>query len=71
MHDDDGISNPSGNPTFDEVCACRVNIQHPGETASERSDPDNPSAISAWPDGGRPRSATLAIRRIDGGLVGS
>ena len=48
-----------------------VNIQHPGETASERSDPDNPSAISAWPDGGRPRSATLAIRRIDGGLIGS
>jgi secreted PhoX family phosphatase len=51
-----------------------VNIQHPGETASERSDPDKPLAISRWPDGasaGRPRSATLAIRRKDGGVVGT
>jgi secreted PhoX family phosphatase len=51
-----------------------VNIQHPGETASERSDPDKPLAISKWPDGakaGRPRSATLAIRRKDGGVVGT
>jgi secreted PhoX family phosphatase len=51
-----------------------VNIQHPGETASERSDPDKPLAISRWPEGakaGRPRSATLAIRRKDGGVVGT
>jgi uncharacterized protein len=51
-----------------------VNIQHPGETASERSDPDKPQAISTWPDGpagGRPRSATLMIRRKDGGVVGT
>lgn len=55
-----------------------VNIQHPGETASERSDPAAPTAISAWPAnqfpqhaGGRPRSATLVIRRADGGLVGT
>lgn len=49
-----------------------INIQHPGETASERSDPDNPTAISTWPDGGgRPRSATVAIRRQDGGLIGT
>jgi secreted PhoX family phosphatase len=51
-----------------------VNIQHPGETPGERSDPSNPKAISAWPDGaqgGRPRSATLAIRRIDGGVIGT
>jgi uncharacterized protein len=51
-----------------------VNIQHPGETASERSDPANPKAISSWPEGssgGRPRSATLAIRRTDGGVIGS
>jgi secreted PhoX family phosphatase len=50
-----------------------VNIQHPGETASERSDPANPKAISAWPDGpggARPRSATIAIRRRDGRLIG-
>jgi secreted PhoX family phosphatase len=51
-----------------------VNIQHPGETPGERSDPDKPKAISAWPDGpqgGRPRSATLAIRKLDGGVVGT
>jgi secreted PhoX family phosphatase len=50
-----------------------VNIQHPGESASERSDPARPTAVSAWPAsqfpeavGGRPRSATLAITRPDG-----
>src|SRR5262245_59410910 len=49
-----------------------VNIQHPGEPASERSDPKNPTAISVWPDGvGRPRSATVVIRRRDGGVIGS
>jgi secreted PhoX family phosphatase len=51
-----------------------VNIQHPGETPSERSDPDNPRLFSNWPDytaDGRPRSATLAIRREDGGVIGT
>ncbi len=51
-----------------------VNIQHPGENPGERNDPDRPKAISAWPDGAagsRPRSATLAIRRTDGGVVGT
>jgi secreted PhoX family phosphatase len=51
-----------------------VNIQHPGEVPGGRSDPDNPRAISNWPDywiGGRPRSATVAIRRRDGGIVGT
>lgn len=53
-----------------------VNIQHPGETASERSDPAAPTAISAWPakqfpsaTGGRPRSATIAITRLDGATI--
>lgn len=53
-----------------------VNIQHPGETASERSDPGAPTAVSAWPanqfataTGGRPRSATLVITRRDGKSV--
>jgi uncharacterized protein len=49
-----------------------VNIQHPGETSSERSDPKNPTAVSAWPDGaGRPRSATVVIQRRDGGIIGA
>lgn len=51
-----------------------VNIQHPGETPSERSNPATPQGISAWPEGpagGRPRSATVVIRRADGGLIGT
>jgi uncharacterized protein len=51
-----------------------ANIQHPGEPASERSDPEAPRAVSNWPDqdpNGRPRSATLAIRREDGGPIGT
>ncbi len=49
-----------------------VNIQHPGET----SDAGGGSANSAWPDGtgpgsARPRSATVAVRRRDGGPVGT
>jgi secreted PhoX family phosphatase len=54
-----------------------VNIQHPGEAPLPhpgRNDPKKPKAISSWPDGdkgGRPRSATIAIRRKDGGIVGT
>lgn len=51
-----------------------INIQHPGETPSERSDPANPQRYSNWPDGradGRPRSSTVVIRRRDGGVIGS
>ncbi|MGQ0655135.1 MAG: PhoX family protein [Betaproteobacteria bacterium] len=51
-----------------------VNVQHPGEPASERTNPDAPRAVSNWPDflpHSRPRSATIAIRREDGGLVGT
>ncbi|MBL8319242.1 MAG: PhoX family phosphatase [Burkholderiaceae bacterium] len=51
-----------------------VNIQHPGETPSDRSDPAEPGKFSRWPDfapGGRPRSATVVIRKRDGGLIGS
>ncbi|MGD9701805.1 MAG: PhoX family phosphatase [Acidimicrobiia bacterium] len=46
-----------------------VNIQHPGEAAT---DPADPAAQSNWPDfQGRPRSATVAIRRADGGTIGA
>ncbi len=51
-----------------------INIQHPGESPSERSDPDAPRRISNWPDkhpAGRPRSATVVIRKADGGVIGT
>ncbi|MBC7942821.1 MAG: DUF839 domain-containing protein, partial [Chitinophagaceae bacterium] len=51
-----------------------INIQHPGESPSERSDPANPRRYSSWPDhrpDGRPRSATVVIRKSDGGVIGS
>jgi hypothetical protein len=50
-----------------------VNIQHPGENPGEINDPDKPRAFSNWPDfdpNGRPRSATVVIRRKDGGVIG-
>jgi secreted PhoX family phosphatase len=51
-----------------------INVQHPGETPSERSDPANPRRYSNWPDrrpDGRPRSSTVVIRKRDGGLIGT
>jgi secreted PhoX family phosphatase len=70
-------------PTNSEVTGCTltpdgrtmfVNIQHPGETPSDRSDPAQPMRFSRWPDGegaSRPRSATVAIRKNDGGPIGA
>jgi uncharacterized protein len=54
-----------------DLRAMFVNIQHPGESPSERSDPAQPSRHSRWPDGGRPRSATVVITKADGGVVGT
>jgi len=48
-----------------------VNIQHPGEDARVMADPARPTRISSWPDGGRPRSATVVITKDDGGVIGS
>ena len=51
-----------------------INVQHPGETPSDRSDPADPGKFSRWPDykpGGRPRSATVVIRKSDGGVIGT
>jgi secreted PhoX family phosphatase len=57
-----------------------VNIQHPGETIS-KANIGNPAAwLSHWPANagygaggtlGRPRSATIAISRDNGGLIGA
>jgi secreted PhoX family phosphatase len=51
-----------------------INVQHPGETPSDRSDPAQPRRFSNWPDfrpTGRPRSATVVIRKRDGGVIGT
>ncbi|MCF2528274.1 PhoX family protein [Yinghuangia soli] len=53
-----------------------VNVQHPGEatTAWGTPTPQNPRAVSNWPDfdpAGRPRSATVVIRKADGGKIGT
>jgi hypothetical protein len=58
------VTTPDGRTMF-------VNLQHPGETSRERSDPAHPTALSSWPDGGRPRSATIVIRKNDDGVIGS
>ena len=50
-----------------------INVQHPGETPSDRGDPKYPNQYSSWPDhidDNRPRSATVAIRKTDGGVIG-
>ena len=59
--------------TTPDMRAMFVNIQHPGETNSEFGDPTDMNKLSSWPDGPgkRPRSATLVIRRRDGGIVGT
>jgi hypothetical protein len=52
-----------------DMTAMFVNFQHPGEPANERNDPANPTAFSSWPDGVRPRSSTVVIRRSDGKAI--
>ena len=48
-----------------------VNIQHPGEPDSERSNPAEVTKVSTWPDHARPRSATVVITKLDGGDIGT
>ncbi len=51
-----------------------LNIQHPGESPSERSEAAAPRKFSNWPDqsaSGRPRSATVVVRKNDGGVIGT
>ena len=49
-----------------------INVQHPGANTSE-TDFAAGNFDSHWPDGNRsvPRSATVAIRRVDGGIIGA
>lgn len=54
-----------------------INVQHPGESTAFWGDPptpENPRAVSNWPDfdpEGRPRAATVVIRKEDGGTIGT
>jgi secreted PhoX family phosphatase len=59
-----------------------ISIQHPGESTTFWNDlggpgnpgpptTSNPSTVSSWPYGGRPRSATVVIRKLDGGRLGT
>jgi len=53
-----------------------VNVQHPGESTTfwGTPTPENPRAVSNWPDfdpDGRPRAATVVIRKQDGGVIGT
>ncbi|HYH48946.1 MAG TPA: PhoX family phosphatase, partial [Acidimicrobiia bacterium] len=53
-----------------------VNVQHPGEATAAIGTPTpaNPRAVSNWPDfdpAGRPRAATVAIRKEGGGRIGT
>ena len=60
-----------------------INVQHPGEVGSHPRRPAeyasggdnwlarNPTSFSQWPTAGaRPRSATVVVRRSDGGVIG-
>jgi hypothetical protein len=59
-----------------------INVQHPGESTTFWNNfngtnnpgpptPAFPSTVSNWPFGGRPRSSTVVIRKLDGGRIGS
>ncbi|MBP9053772.1 MAG: DUF839 domain-containing protein, partial [Ilumatobacteraceae bacterium] len=57
-----------------------VNIQHPGESTTYWNGLNggapttaNPTTVSTWPyhEGRRPRPATVVIRKLDGGKIGS
>ncbi|MFT7401083.1 MAG: secreted PhoX family phosphatase [Hydrogenophaga sp.] len=55
-----------------------VNIQHPGEDTGARGTASDFNHTSSWPGNrgygpatGRPRSATIVIRRTDGGVIGA
>jgi hypothetical protein len=64
------ITTPNGRTMF-------VNVQHPGESTTfwnaQFGSPSNanPTTVSNWPFGGRPRPTTVVIRKNDGGVIGT
>jgi secreted PhoX family phosphatase len=75
----------TGVVTTPDQCTMFINVQHPGESTTfwnQQINPAtglpvgspttaNPTAVSSWPFGGRPRPATVVIRKLDGGRIGS
>lgn len=59
----------TGIATTPDLKTLFINIQHPGE--GDETTPANPTAISAWPNNARPRSATVVITKDDGGIIGT
>jgi len=63
--------------TTPDRTAMFVNIQHPGESTRHWNElngapsPANPTTVSSWPFGARPRPATVVIRKLDGGVIGT
>jgi len=72
---------PDGTACFVDIQHPGEVAQHPNKPADIGTYPDmdafvknNPTAFSKWPDNdtdGRPRSATIVIRREDGGVIGT
>lgn len=54
-----------------------INVQHPGESTTfwnglfGTPSVTNPTAVSNWPYGARPRPTTVVIRKADGGVIGT
>ena len=54
-----------------------INVQHPGESTTFWNNlfgaptNDDPSTVSSWPYGRRPRPSTVVIRKLDGGVIGT
>jgi len=54
-----------------------INVQHPGESTTFWNNlfgapsTDDPSTVSSWPYGRRPRPSTVVIRKLDGGVIGT
>jgi secreted PhoX family phosphatase len=54
-----------------------INVQHPGESTTfwnaqfGAPTPANPTTVSSWPYGRRPRPATVVITKLDGGRIGT
>ena len=53
------------------TCSIRASRRRSGTTSSGRRRTANPSTVSSWPFGGRPRPATVVIRKLDGGKIGT